>query len=145
MAKVYASSVIAAPIERVWEYIRDFNSLPKWFPGVTDSKIEGSIPVDQAGCVRNFGLPGGGRMREELLEFSDQNHVCVYKMLDGAVPMSRYQAGVRLLPVTDGGSTFAEMSAEFECAPGMENEVAAFLGNTYKTAFDGLKQHFQKA
>lgn len=145
MTRVYQSCVIAAPVERVWEHICDFNSLHKWFPGVTDTKIEGSIPGDQAGCVRNFGLPGGGRMREQLLEFSHQNRTCVYKMLEGAVPMSRYQAGVRLLPVTDEGSTFAELSADFECAPGMENEVAAFLGSTYKAAFDGLKQHFKKA
>jgi polyketide cyclase/dehydrase/lipid transport protein len=144
MPKVYASSVIAVPVERVWDYIRDFNSLPKWFPGVTDSHLEGNVPSGQSGCVRNFGLPGGGRMREELLEFSEQDRRCVYKMLDGAVPMSRYKAGVRLLPVTDDGSTFAELTAEFECAPGHENEVAAFLGSTYKKAFDGIKSHFKK-
>jgi polyketide cyclase/dehydrase/lipid transport protein len=144
LAKVYKSSVIEAPVDQVWAHIRDFNGLHKWFPGVTDTRLEGSIPAGQAGCVRNFGLPGGGRMREELLEFSDQDHTCVYKMLDGAVPMSRYQAGVRLRPVTDAGSTFAELSAEFECAPGQENDVAAFLGSTYQTAFDGLKHHFKK-
>jgi hypothetical protein len=84
-------------------------------------------------------------MREQLLEFSDQNHVCVYKMLDGAVPMSKYRAGVRLLPVTDGGSTFAELAAEFECAPGMEGEVSGFLSNVYQGAFELLKQHVGKA
>jgi hypothetical protein len=145
MAKVYASSVIAAPVEKVWQHIRDFSLLHTWFPGVTDSHLEGNVPSDKAGCIRNFGLGSGGRMREELLEFSDQQHKCAYKMLDGAVPMSRYQAGVRLLPVTDEGSTFAEMSAEFECPAGMENDVAGFLASTYKGAFDGLKQHFKKA
>ncbi len=144
MAKVFVSSVIAAPIESVWEYIRDFGSLHKWFPSVTDTRIEGSVAPDHAGCIRNFGLGSGGRMREELLEFSDQKHTCVYKMLDGAVPMSRYLAGAKLLPVTDDGSTFAELSAEFECAPGQEKDVAAFLSSTYKAAFDGIKQHFKK-
>jgi hypothetical protein len=83
-------------------------------------------------------------MREELLEFSDQTHMYAYKMLDGAVPMTSYQAAIRLKPGTDGGTTIAELSAEFECPPGMENDVAAFLGNTYQTAMDGLNRQLKK-
>jgi uncharacterized protein YndB with AHSA1/START domain len=144
MATVYQSSIIEAPISAVWDYIRDFNSLPKWFPGVSDSHIEGTRAGDHPGCIRNFGLPGGSRMREELLEFSDQHHFCAYRMLDGAVPMSRYQARVRLMPVTDGDRTFAELTADFDCAAGQEGEVAAFLGDLYQGAFDMLKKHFSK-
>jgi hypothetical protein len=144
MTRVYKSSVIEAPVDAVWAQVRDFNGLHKWFPGVTDTRLEGSIPAGQAGCVRNFGLAGGGRMREELLEFSDQTHMYAYKMLDGAVPMTSYQAAIRLKPGTDGGTTIAELSAEFECPPGMENDVAAFLGNTYQTAMDGLNRQLKK-
>ena len=32
MAEVYTSSVIAAPADRVWARIRDFNGLPGWHP-----------------------------------------------------------------------------------------------------------------
>jgi uncharacterized protein YndB with AHSA1/START domain len=145
MASVYRSSVVDAPVAAVWDYIRDFNGLPKWFPGVTDSRMEGNIPGDHPGCIRNFGLPDGSRMREEMLEFSDQHHSCAYRMVEGAVPMSRYQARVRLAPVTDGDRTFAEMTGDFDCASGQENEVAAFLGNIYQGAFDALKKHFDKA
>jgi uncharacterized membrane protein len=144
MATVYRSCVVDAPITAVWDYIRDFNSLPKWFPGVTDSHLEDNKPGDRAGCVRNFGLPGGSRMREELLDFSDQHYFCAYRMLEGAVPMSRYQARVHLIPVTDSNRTFAEMTADFDCAAGQEGEVAAFLGNVYEGAFEALKKHFGK-
>lgn len=144
MATVYRSCVVDAPITTVWDYIRDFNSLPKWFPGVTDSHLESGAPGDHPGCVRNFGLPGGSRMREELLDFSDQHHFCAYRMLEGAVPMSRYQARVHLIPVTDGNRTFAEMTADFDCAAGQEGEIAAFLGNVYDGAFEALKKHFGK-
>jgi hypothetical protein len=82
MPKIHVTSVIPAPLESVWEYIRDFNGLPKWFPGVTDSHIEPGAPVNQAGCVRNFGLEGGPRIREQLLALSDQDHVCNYKMIE---------------------------------------------------------------
>ena len=146
MAKVYTSSLIPAPVARVWEYVSDFNGLPNWFPGVTDSRIEPGKAVGQAGCVRNFGLEGGPRMREQLLAISDANHSFSYKMLEGPLPVSSYQATVRLLPVTDGDHTFAEITSEFICPDqAQESGLAGLLSQTYQGAFDRLKQHFGKS
>ncbi len=114
MATVYRSSVLDAPITVVWGFLRDFSTLANWFPGVSDCHLEGSSRGDHPGCVRNFALPDGSRMREELLEFSDQSHFIGYRMLEGAVPMSRYQARVHLLPITDGDRTFMELTADFD-------------------------------
>jgi hypothetical protein len=36
---VVYSSVIEASVENVWSCVRDFNGLPKLFPGVLDSRI----------------------------------------------------------------------------------------------------------
>ncbi len=146
MAKVYTSAVITAPVDKVWEYIRDFNGLPNWFPGVTDSRIEAGKPANQAGCIRNFGLEGGPRMREELLAFSDDAHTCTYRMLEGPLPVSSYQATVRLSPVTDGNQTFAELTSEFSCPDkAQEGGLVGFLGQTYQGAFDRLKQRFNRS
>jgi len=141
MAKIYISSVIEAPIETVWEYVRDFNGLPKWFPGVTDSYIEADKRSDQVGCIRNFGLQEGARMREQLLAFSDYAHSCTYKMLEGPLPVRNYGGAVRLLPVTDGDRTFAEYAVEFDCPPEQENELITSLSKIYKGAFEHLMQH----
>ncbi|MYF09297.1 MAG: SRPBCC family protein, partial [Rhodospirillaceae bacterium] len=32
MARVYISSVIGAPADRIWQTVRDFNALPDWVP-----------------------------------------------------------------------------------------------------------------
>jgi uncharacterized protein YndB with AHSA1/START domain len=141
MAKIYISSVIEAPIEAVWEYIRDFNDLSKWFPGVTDSHIEADKRSDQVGCMRNFGLEGGARMREQLLAFSDHRHSCTYKMLEGPLPVRNYVGTVQLLPVTDGNRTFAEYVVEFDCAREQENELTTSLSKIYQGAFEQLMQH----
>src|SRR5579859_1058375 len=141
MAKIYISSVIEAPIETVWEYIRDFNCLPKWFPGVIDSYIEADMRSDQVGCIRNFGLQGGPRMREQLLAFSDHAHSCAYKMLEGPLPVRNYVGTVRLLPVTDGDRTFAEYAVEFDCPLEQENELITSLSKIYQGAFEHLVQH----
>ncbi len=142
MAKIRVTSVIPAPVERVWEYIRDFNSLPKWFPGVTDSHIEPGVAVNQAGCIRNFGLEGGPRIREELLALSDQDHVCNYKMIECPLPIANYVATVRL--THDGNGTFAELSSQFDTPPAQEKEIVGMLTTTYQGAFEMVKKQFGK-
>ncbi len=143
MTKVHVTSVIPAPLERVWEYIRDFNSLPKWFPGVTDSHIEPGRPVNQAGCIRNFGLEGGPRIREQLLAISDQEHEFNYKMVEGPLPVANYMATVRL--GGDGKGTFAELTSQFDVPPAQEKEIVGLLTTTYQGAFELLKKHFGEA
>src|SRR5215510_11468024 len=69
--RVYTSSVIEASADAVWAVIRDFNGLPRWAPFVADSRIEGGLPPDKVGCVRNFRLKEGGVIREQLLTLSD--------------------------------------------------------------------------
>lgn len=145
MPRIYVSSVIEAPTKTVWAYIRDFNELPKWFSGVSNSHIETGKAPDQVGCVRNFGLPDGKRMREQLLAFSGPEHSFTYKMLDGPLPVQNYVASVRLLPVTEGDQTFAEYEVTFDCAPEQEAELIASLSAIYRAAFDHLANHVPAA
>ena len=70
MARVYVSSVIAAPAEKVWDRVRGFNDLPRWHPLVRDSRIEDALPADKVGCIRNFNLQNGDNIREQLLWLS---------------------------------------------------------------------------
>ena len=82
MARAHASSVINAPIEQVWNRIRDFDGMPKWHPGIAQSKIEGGKPSDQVGCVRVLTLQDGASIREQLLEMSDLGHHYSYTILN---------------------------------------------------------------
>lgn len=141
MPRTYISSVIEAPTEEVWAYVRNFNELPKWFPGVVDSHIETGKAADEVGCVRNFGLEDGARMREQLLAFSAPEHSFTYKMIDGPMPVQNYVASVRLLPVTEGDRTFAEYEVTFDCAPEQEDELVTSLSAIYRAALDHLVNH----
>ena len=128
MVKVYTSSVIDAPTDRVWAQVRDFNGLPTWHPLIAESRIEGGDPPDRVGCVRNFTLRDGGTIRERLLALSDFDLFCIYTILDSPMGVDGYVATLKLTPITDGDRTFAEWSAEFECAPGREQELADQIG-----------------
>lgn len=141
MAKINESGLVAAPLERVWEYVRDFNSLPKWFPGVTDSHIEPGVAANQAGCVRNFGLEGGPRIRERLLELSDRDHVCHYTMIECPLPIAGYVATLRL-SAGDANGTLVEITSQFDSPPAQEKEMVGLLTTTYRGAFEMLKKHF---
>ena len=144
MIKVRRSAIIDAPVERVWEVLRDFNSHSLWHPAVGESRIEAGEPPDRVGCVRNFFLKDGNHIREQLLGLSDLEHFSTYCILDATLPMSDYVATLKLTPVTDGDKTFAEWWAEFDCAPERERALSQQIGQgVFQAAFDSLKQRLR--
>lgn len=143
MAQVYISSVIAAPADRVWSAIRDFNGLPGWHPAVTESCIEAGAAADRVGCVRAFRLQDGGFIRERLLALSDYDYSCTYAIMESPMEVQNYVATLKLTPVTDGDRTFAEWSAQFDCAQQQEARLTAHIGNeVFQSGLDALKSRF---
>jgi len=143
MARVYVSSVIDAPAAAVWERVRDFNALPAWHPAIAESHIENGEPADRVGCVRSFKLHDGGAIREQLLGLSDFDLFCTYSILESPMELENYVATLRLTPVTDGDRTFIEWSAEFDCAPELEQDLVQTVGSgVFQGGFDALKRQF---
>lgn len=143
MPRVFVSSVINAPAEKVWERVRDFNGLPRWHPRIRESRIENGEPSDRIGCVRDFNLQNGDRIREKLLGLSDYDLFYTYSILESPMPVTDYVATLRLTPVTDGNRTFAEWTAEFECDEAVAEELVNGIGtNVFQAGFDALKRHF---
>jgi len=126
--KVFVSTIIDAPVGKVWAVIRDFNALPAWTPFVAESRIEQGAKADEVGCIRNFRLKNGGRIRERLLALSDYDFSIVYAILESPMAVESYVATLRLFPVTDGDRSYAEWSAEFDCPPEREASLVAEIG-----------------
>jgi hypothetical protein len=145
MARVYVSSIIDAPVARVWEKIRDFNALPRWHPAIRDSRIENGEPSDRVGCVRDFHLQNGDRIRERLLGLSDFDYFCTYSILESPMPLENYVATLRLTPVTDGDRSFAEWTAEFDCAAEAADDLVSGIGqNVFQAGFNALKRQMTR-
>jgi hypothetical protein len=143
MARVYVSTVVNVRHDRVWARVRDFNGLPNWHPAIAESRIEGGEPADKIGCVRDFTLRNGDRIREKLLGLSDFDMFCTYSILESPMGVENYVATLRLTPVTDGDKTFLEWSAEFDCAPERETELVGTIGGgVFQGGFDALKRVF---
>ena len=145
MQRVTRSTIIDAPIERVWAVLRDFNSHADWHQAVAQSRIEGGERGDQVGCVRSFTLQDGNHIREQLLTLSDTEHRSTYCIVDATVPLQRYVASVALKPVTDGNRTFWHWESTFSTPPGMERELHDLVAQgVYETGFENLRRHLRQ-
>src|SRR5262250_3374482 len=144
LQRVVRSTVIDAPIERVWAVLRDFNSHDQWHEAVEQSRIEGGERSDQVGCIRNFTLRDGNRIREQLLTLSDTEHRSTYCIVEATVPLQRYVATVTLKPVTDGNRTFWHWESSFATPPGRERELREMVArDVYEAGFANLRRHLQ--
>ena len=142
LQKVVRSTVIDAPIERVWSVLRDFNSHDQWHDVVATSRIEGAEKSDQVGCIRSFTLKDGNRIREQLLSLDDSQHKSTYCIVEATVPLQRYVAAITLKPVTDGNRTFWHWESTFATPPGMERELHDMVAQgVYEAGFDNLRRH----
>ena len=142
LQKVVRSTIIDAPIERVWAVLRDFNSHDQWHAVVDASRIEGQQRSDEVGCIRSFTLKDGNRIREQLLTLDDREHKSTYCIVEATVPLQRYVATLTLKPVTDGHRTFWHWEATFGTPPGRERELHDVVAQgVYEAGFENLRRH----
>jgi NADPH:quinone reductase len=145
MVHVSKSTIIDAPVDEVWAFLRDFNAHERWHPAVAESRIESGHRSDQVAAVRNFSLRQGGRLREQLLSLSDRGRTLSYCILSSPLPLFGYVATMRLKRVTDGNRTFFEWSSSFETPLGREDELARLVGEQiYEAGFDAVKRQFRQ-
>ena len=142
MPRVCKSVVLDAPVEAVWDVIRDFNGHDQWHPAIAESHIERGRPADMVGCVRNFRLEDGSNLREQLLTLSDLEQTFSYCLLDTPVPLFNYVAHVRLYPVTDGDRTYWEWESRFDTPAGRGPELVEMVGSDiYAAGFAAVRTH----
>jgi hypothetical protein len=141
MVKIDVSTVVNAPIRRVWAVLRDFNGHDKWHPAVAESHVEDDLPSDAVGCVRNFRLEDGAELRELLLTLSDRDHSFSYCLLDTPIPLLNYVAHTQLKPITDGDRTLWRWWSSFTTPEGREQELKKMVqDNIYAAGFRAVKR-----
>lgn len=142
LQKVVRSTIIDAPVDRVWAVLRDFNSHDQWHTVVDHSRIERGEKSDQVGCVRDFTLKDGHHIREQLLTLDDHLYRSTYCIVEATVPLQRYVATVTLKPVTDGNRTFWHWESTFATPPGQERELREMVATgVYEAGFENLRRH----
>ena len=136
----YNSTVVSAPAERVWQAFRNFHDM-SWAPGVINSvEAVGRISGDSVGASRVLN----GVFHETLLAVDDESRTLEYTIDDGPDAVSKgnvqgYVGKVRVLPVTDDGSTFVEWTSSWTSGG---DGVIEFCDPIYRALLNDLKQHF---
>ncbi len=145
MVRVEKSTIVEAPIDRVWDVLRDFNGHDRWHPAIAESEIENARPSDMVGAVRKFRLEDGAELRERLLALSDWDQTFSYCLLETPIPLFNYVAHVALKPVTDGDRTFWLWRSEFTTPQGKERELARVVGeDIYMQGFAAIKKMLER-
>jgi uncharacterized protein YndB with AHSA1/START domain len=144
--KVVKTVQIAAPVDKVWAAVKDFDSLPKWHPGFSDDKlIKGTN--NQPGAQRKLTIKDGPSFTEELLAFDEATHSYRYRIVDSPLPITNYVSHLSVKPTSNGGSRVT-WSATFkrknpaDNPPDAESDAGAvkLVSGVYDGGLGNLKQ-----
>ncbi len=131
MAKAYYSTVFAQSADDIWNTIRDFNNYPVWVDGAGESRIENGKSGDAVGAVRDV-LYRGKRIRQRLVALSDLERSQVYEFCgDAPMAVEHYRATLKVTSITDGGRSFVEWWATFDCASERHDEWTVFFRDAF--------------
>ena len=145
MAKAYYSTVLDRPAEEIWKIIRDFNNYPVWVGGAGESRIEDGKSGTTVGAIRNV-LYQGHRIRQRLLAQSDVERSQTYEFCDApTLPVTGFQATLRITPVVDGNRAFVEWWANFDCEPLRIDEFAETLRIRFGRWLQSLRESMRPA
>lgn len=133
MHTITATRTIAAPAERVWQVLRDFDSLARWHPDVTASRLDGPQRI---GCIRSLTLNNGGTIREQLDSVDDEGRRTSYRLLTGPLPVSDYLGTLSVHQHAEG--CVVEWTSAMTIAGGDPAAVADILHTTFSDGLAGL-------
>jgi mxaD protein len=144
--KVIKSVNINAPVDKVWDAIKDFDSLPKWHPGFAADKLTKG-DNNKPGAVRKLTVKDGPSFSEELLAFDEATHSYRYRIIESPLPLRDYYSRISVKPNAKGGSrvtwvgTFKRKSTS-DTPPEAENDEAAvkLVTGVYEGGLANLKK-----
>jgi hypothetical protein len=144
LPKSYASTIIDAPADTVWSYVRDFANLHEWLPSIETCEIEDDARADEVGAIRRLTAQGGeAAFRERLVSFDDEGRSYAYEFVVSPLPVRDYRSEIRVAPVTDSGQTFVEWWGDFAADDKDAEAMAKFFTNDiYGAGLTSLRQRY---
>jgi Polyketide cyclase / dehydrase and lipid transport len=130
----YAVSV-AAPPDRVWSLIRDFQAVRNWHPGIDGCELT----QDGGDTVRVITTKGGAVLREKLLEQDDTNRRYSYTIVESPLPIADYRSTIEVRPAgKDGSRSSIVWQGRFAATIPDEEKAMAAVAGIYEAGLEGL-------
>lgn len=126
------SKVTSVSPAQAWEAIGDFCGISAWHPAVATCKLSEVMGAK----LRLITLKDGGTVREQLVEQNNDALIQKSLFLDGALPISNYQATLKVV-VTGDGTTYT-WSGNFLANGVSDDEAVKSITSFYSAGVDGL-------
>ena len=142
----YQTVDVAAPADKVWNYIKDFDALPKWEPVFSsDMIISGESNV--VGAVRTLTVKDGPSFDEELLAMDDATRSLTYKIIDPSVlPLTDYVSTLKVISTGEKTSAIIWNSTYVNKPDSKmkDADLIKFIDGVYRAGLDTVKARFKK-
>lgn len=146
------SVTINAPVEAVWDAIKQFDGIVSWHPDVKASSGDGKNASDG---IRTITLQNGEQILESLDYYSDKDHEYNYRLKTenvAALPVSSYTTNIQVKAGGDANTSVATFKSRFyrgdtgNAPPENLNDAAAVkaMDNFFRNGLAGLKQKLEK-
>ena len=103
---------VDAPPDRVWEFVGDPTTVPRWYPKYVSCAVDGDTRVLRSA--------EGAELHEALLERDEARRYYAYSVLSGA-PVASHRASFEVV-ARDGGSTVIWMTEAEPSDPSVDLE-----------------------
>jgi hypothetical protein len=139
MAKVSLGTDLPVSADMAWTTIGQFNAMARWHPAIAKSEEKS----EHGATLRTLTLHGGGTVIERLESKDDGNRSYEYSILEGPLPVKRYQARIAVRP--KGAGCTVEWSSEFEPSGAPESEAVKTIRGIYEAGLQNLQKMFGAA
>jgi hypothetical protein len=132
------SKITSASPARAWEAIGNFCGLSTWHPEVQSCALTEVMGAK----LRIMTLKDGGKIRQQLVEQNSATMTMRSLFLDGALPVTNYQATLRVV-VTGDGTTY-NWTAQFEANGVADIEAVNRITGFYSAGLHALVAKSEK-
>lgn len=140
MASVKVTRDIDAPAAKVWAALSDFNGLPKFAKGITESAVEG----DGVGAVRTIKTVDGRTIKERLEKLDADGMALCYSIVEPPMPFDNYRATIVVIPAGENACQ-VQWGSTFEATQAPEADLVANFEKSYGGGLKGLKMYCEGA
>jgi hypothetical protein len=144
MPRIFVSSVVNAPADKVWAVIRRFDAVVEWLPFVKSSPIEGGGDPTRVGCVRVITQTDGEVFREVLVALSDAERSYSYTFVGSPVPVRNHRTTLLVLPITDGNRSYVKWFSRFEIDAEYEAQLVELMNQNFFAGLRNLAEKFSR-
>lgn len=130
--KVEKEIVIKAEPAKVWAIVKDFGGINKWHPAIASVKTE----TKGSDTFRTLTLKGGGTILERLKSSDDADMKLKYEIVEGALPVTDYNAVMTVKAGPGAGETTVVWMARFYRMYRLNPPIPA--GQDDKSAIDAV-------